>query len=57
MEQLDLLVRETDELIRIFVDVADTPENQQFFRDLKERLKERFQQVDIRMTTYLIEAY
>ncbi len=46
-----------DELIRIFVDVVDTPENQQFFRNLKERLKGRFQQIDIRITTYLIEAY
>ena len=46
-----------DELIRIFVDVSDTPENQQFFRELKERLKARFQQLDIRITTYLIEAY
>ena len=46
-----------DELIRIFVDVADTQENQQFFRDLKDRLKARFQQLDIRITTYLIEAY
>ncbi len=46
-----------DELIRIFVDVPDRPENQQFFREWKERLKTRFQQIDIRMTTYLIEAY
>jgi hypothetical protein len=46
-----------DELIRIFVDVADTPENQQFIRNLKERLKARFQQIDLRITTYLIEAY
>jgi hypothetical protein len=28
-----------DELIRIFVDVADSGENEQFFRALKERLK------------------
>jgi hypothetical protein len=46
-----------DDLIRVFVDVADTPENQQFFRDLKERLKARFQQIEIRITSYLIEAY
>jgi len=46
-----------DELVRLFIDVPDTPENQQFFRDLKERLKARFHQIDIRITTYLIEAY
>jgi hypothetical protein len=46
-----------DELIRIFIDVHDTPENQQFFRVYKEQLKTRFQQIDIRITTYLIEVY
>ena len=45
-----------DELIRLFVDVSDTPENQQYFRELKVKLKVRFQQIDIRMTTDLIEA-
>ena len=46
-----------DELIRIFIDVPDTTDNQQFFRDFKEQLKARFQQIDIRITTYLIEVY
>ena len=46
-----------DELIRVFVDVSDTAENQQFFRALKERLKTQFQQIDIRITTYLIDVY
>ena len=46
-----------DELIRVFVDVADTQENQQFFHEFKERLRGRFQQIEIRITTYLIEAY
>ena len=46
-----------DDLIRIFIDVADTTENQQFFRDFKEQLKARYQQIDIRITTYLIEVY
>lgn len=45
-----------DESIRIFVDVADTPENRQFFVDFKERLKERFQQIDIWMPTDLVEV-
>jgi hypothetical protein len=42
--------------VRLFVDVPDTPENQQFFIELKERLKERFQQIDIWMTTYPLEV-
>jgi hypothetical protein len=45
-----------DDLIRVFVDVADMPENRQFFVECKERLKARFQQIDIWMTTYLIEV-
>lgn len=45
-----------DDLIRVFVDVPDLPENRQFFIDFKERLKARFQQLDIWMTTYLIEV-
>lgn len=32
-----------DDLIRIFIAVADTSDNQQFFRDFKEQLKLRFQ--------------
>ncbi len=46
-----------DDLVRLFIDVADTPENQQFFRDFKEKLKGDFQQIEIRITTYLIEVY
>jgi hypothetical protein len=46
-----------DELIRLFVDVPDSPENHQFFREYKELLKARFQQIDVRITTYLIEVY
>ena len=45
-----------DDLIRVFVDVPDMPENRQYFVDCKERLKVRFQQIDIWMTTYLIEV-
>jgi len=45
-----------DELIRVFVDVADTPENRHFFIEFKERLKARFQQLDIWLTTYPIEV-
>ena len=45
-----------DELIRAFVDSPDTTESRQFFLDLKVRLKERFGQLDIWLTTYPIEV-
>jgi hypothetical protein len=45
-----------DDLIRVFVDVADEAEYRRFFLEFKERLKERFQQIDIWMTTYPIEV-
>jgi hypothetical protein len=45
-----------DDLTRLFVDVPDTPENLQFFREFKERLKARFQQIDIWMTTYPVDV-
>jgi hypothetical protein len=45
-----------DDLIRIFVDAPDEPGNRQFFVDFKDRLKSRFQQIDIWMTTYPIEV-
>ena len=45
-----------DDLIRVFVDVADEPESRQFFVEFKERVKARFQQLDIWLTTYLIEV-
>ncbi len=45
-----------DDLVRVFVDVPDTAENRHFFREFKERLKSRFRQIDIWMTTYLVEV-
>lgn len=45
-----------DDLTRVFVDVPDSEESLAFFRELKERLKERFQQIDIWMTTYPIHV-
>ncbi len=45
-----------DNLVRIFVDVPDLPENRQFFHELKDRLKARFQQLEIWMTTHPIEV-
>ena|SRR5581483_5188186 len=45
-----------DQLIRVFVDVPDLPEHRAFFKDFKERLKERFKQIDIWLTTNPIEV-
>ncbi len=45
-----------DELSRVFVDVLDTAETQQFFREFKERLKARFCQIEIWITSYPIEV-
>lgn len=46
----------TDDLARIFVDVPDVPASRQFFVELKARLKSRFQQLDVWMTTYPLEV-
>src|SRR5688500_5186914 len=40
-----------DDLVRVYVDVPDLPETLEFFREYKERLKTRFQQIDIWMVT------
>lgn len=45
-----------DDLVRIFVDVPDLTEYRAFFGAFKERLKQRFQQIEIWMTTYLIDV-
>jgi hypothetical protein len=45
-----------DELVRVFVDVPDVAESRQFFLEFKERLKARFRQIDVWMTTYPIEV-
>jgi hypothetical protein len=45
-----------DELVRLFVDVEDTPENRQFFQTLKPHLKTRFQQLDIWLTSHEIDV-
>ena len=47
-------VRYEDVNIRIVVDVEDNPENAEFFRRLKQTLKERFQQIDIWIVSYEI---
>ncbi len=45
-----------DDLIRLFVDVPDTAVNRQFFVEFKERLKERFEQLDIWLTTHPLDV-
>jgi hypothetical protein len=45
-----------DELFRVCVDVPDTPENRAFFAAYKERLKSRFKQIDIWMTSHPIDV-
>ncbi|MCE9557279.1 MAG: hypothetical protein K8T91_28355 [Planctomycetes bacterium] len=45
-----------DELVRVFVDVEDTPAARIFFERFKEQLKQRFQQIDIWITSYPIDV-
>lgn len=45
-----------DDLIRVFVDVKDQPEHQEFFRAFKEHLKSKFQQIDLWLVTYRIDV-
>lgn len=44
-----------DELRRFTVDVEDTPENQQFFVDFKQKLLERFEQIEIYLASYPVD--
>jgi len=39
-------------IFRNFVDVPDTTETRPFFQEFKERLKTRFRQIDIWMTSH-----
>lgn len=45
----------SDQLIRVRVDVADAPENQETMRALKETLKTRFDQLDIWITAHRMD--
>ena len=45
-----------DESVRVFVDVEDAPENRRFFLEFKARLKERFQQLEIWLTSFPIDV-
>src|SRR3989337_998641 len=44
-----------DRLIRVRLDVEDTPENWQTMRDVKEVLKHRFEQLDVWISAHRIE--
>jgi hypothetical protein len=44
-----------DRLVRVRLDVEDTPENWQMMRDIKEVLKQRFEQIDIWISAHRIE--
>ena len=46
-----------DALIRLVADVPDTDETRAFFRAFKEVLKQRFQQIDIWVTSYPVEVF
>lgn len=48
-------VRYEDELLQFSADVEDTPENQEFFAHFKATLLERFEQVEIYITSYPID--
>lgn len=45
-----------DELVRVYLDVPDVPQNREFFSRFKEQLKARFEQIEIWMTTYPLEV-
>jgi hypothetical protein len=45
-----------DDLVRLFLDVADTAEHRQFFLRFKERVKTDFQQLDIWLTSHPIDV-
>jgi hypothetical protein len=44
-----------DRLIRVRLDVEDMPENWKKMRDMKESLKQRFEQIDIWISAHRIE--
>jgi hypothetical protein len=45
-----------DNLTRFFVDVADLPEHRAFFKQYKERLKDRFDQLDVWITSHTLDV-
>ncbi len=45
-----------DNLTRFFVDVPDLPEHRAFFKDFKEQLKQRFNQLDVWITSHPVDV-
>ena len=46
----------SEDLMRVIIDIEDLDEHRKFFGDFKERLKVRFRQIEIYMTTHLIDV-
>jgi hypothetical protein len=44
-----------EELRRFTIAVEDTPDNQQFFVDFKQKLLERFEQIEIYIVSYPVD--
>jgi hypothetical protein len=45
-----------DNLTRFFVDVSDAPEHRQFFKEYKRTLKQRFNQLDVWITSHPVDV-
>ena len=45
-----------DNLTRFFVDVPDLPEHRVFFKTFKEKLKQRFNQLDVWITSHPVDV-
>lgn len=45
-----------DEMVRIWIDVQDSPDAVAFFAQMKPALRRRFQQFDLYMVSYAIEV-
>ncbi len=45
-----------DNLTRFFVDVPDLPEHRAFFKSFKELLKQRFNQLDVWITSHPVDV-
>jgi hypothetical protein len=46
-----------DDLVRVFVDVANSPKIQKRMSEVKAKLKKRFRQVDIWMISYAVRIH
>jgi len=44
-----------DDLVRLFVDAPDSPDSRQWMREYKRRWKERLEQIDLWVVSYVID--